>query len=167
MTSLTASGWQLSRFKKRSKMPHPTTSLLYISWTVWARITEFYRHIHADLPYICTEYDVTTYFRSEATAEKTVENAASVFSTLRLRVKGGRGGSGVGPFDSPPIWLPISSPLTHMVYLLLFSSYSAGSKSVSVLAPVRHGYNDDKYCSRRYRFIERQKFLTVLCVTTK
>ena len=34
-------------------------------------------HIHADLPYIITGYDITNYFRSEATAKKTVENAAS------------------------------------------------------------------------------------------
>ena len=32
-------------------MPHPTASLLYISRTVWARITKFYRQIHTDLPY--------------------------------------------------------------------------------------------------------------------
>ena len=28
-------------------------------------------------------------------------------------------------------WVPNSFPLTHMVYLLLFSSYRAGSKSIS------------------------------------
>ena len=50
---------------------------LYISRTVRARTTKFYRHIQAGMAYIGAEYDVTTYFRSEATAKKTVENAAS------------------------------------------------------------------------------------------
>ena len=53
-------------------------------------------------------------------------------------------------------WVPISIELTHMVHLLPFSSYLAASKSVSVRLPVRPGY-DDKYCSRSYRFVERQK----------
>ena len=48
-------------------------AVAYISGTVWPRITKFYRHIHADLSYICTGYDVTNYFRSEATVDKTVE----------------------------------------------------------------------------------------------
>ena len=34
-----------------------------------------------------------------------------------------------------PAWIPISSPLTQMVYLLPFLSYLAGSKSVSVRPP--------------------------------
>ena len=42
----------------------------YISRTVWPRITEFYRHIHADLPNIGTGYDATNCFRSEATENK-------------------------------------------------------------------------------------------------
>ena len=50
-------------------MPNTTASLLYISWTVSDRITKFYRHIHAGLPYICTWYEVTNYFRSETTAK--------------------------------------------------------------------------------------------------
>ena len=45
-------------------------SLLFISWTVWAWIAKFYRHIHADPSSICTGYDVTNYFRSEATTKK-------------------------------------------------------------------------------------------------
>ena len=58
-------------------MPNPTASLLYISRTVSARITKFYRHIQADLAYIGAGYDVTSYFRSETTAKKTVEIADS------------------------------------------------------------------------------------------
>ena len=52
-------------------------------------------------------------------------------------------------------WVPIGSRLTHqnMVYLLPFSSYLAGSKSVP---PVRPGYADKCRC-RCYRFVERQK----------
>ena len=58
-------------------------------------------------------------------------------------------------------WVPISSRLTRMVYLLPFSSYLAGTKSVSVrpsarpparpyVRPhVRPGH-DDKYRSRSY-----------------
>ena len=69
MTSLTISGWQLSKFKERSKMPYTTASLLHISRTIWARITKFYRHIPTDLPYICTGFDVTNNFWSEATAK--------------------------------------------------------------------------------------------------
>ena len=56
--------------QKRSQTPHPTASLLYISRTVRARITYFYRHIQADLLYICTGYDITNYFRSEATVKR-------------------------------------------------------------------------------------------------
>ena len=48
-----------------------------ISRTVSARIAKFCRHIPADLPYICTRYDIINNFRSEDTAEKTSENAAS------------------------------------------------------------------------------------------
>ena len=36
----------------------------------------------------------------------------------------------------PYMWVPISSPLTHMVYLLPFYSYLAGSRSVSASPPV-------------------------------
>ena len=56
--------------KKQSKMPHPTALLLYISRTDWARFTKVYEHIHADLSYIDTGYDITSCFRSEATATK-------------------------------------------------------------------------------------------------
>ena len=38
----------------QSKMERPTASLMYISRTVWARITKCFRHIHTDLPDICT-----------------------------------------------------------------------------------------------------------------
>ena len=41
-----------------------------ITHSVTKRITKFYKHIHADLHYICTGYDVTIYFRPEATAKK-------------------------------------------------------------------------------------------------
>ena len=37
---------------------------------------------------------------------------------------------GTGPSIACP-WVPISSPLTHMVYLLLFFSYLNGPKSIS------------------------------------
>ena len=58
-----------------------------------------------------------------------------------------------------------------MVYLLPFLSYLAGSKSVSARPHVRHGY-DDKYRSRNYSFVERQKYsvlyiLFFLAVTFK
>ena len=69
------------------------------------------------------------------------------FATPRFGVRGDRrwADSVARPLIS------ISSPLTHMIYLLPFLSYSAGPKSVSV----RPGY-DDKYHSRSYRFVERQ-----------
>ena len=46
--------------------------------------------------------------------------------------------------------------MAHMVYLLQFSIYLAGSKNVSARPPVRPGYGDT-YHSRSYYFIERQK----------
>ena len=49
---------EVIEFKKRSKMPPVVASL--------SRITKF----HSDLPYICIEYDVTIYSRSEVTAKK-------------------------------------------------------------------------------------------------
>ena len=49
--------------------------------------------------------------------------------------------------------IPIGSPLIHMIYLLPFSSYLAGSKSVSAPRP-RY---DDKYGSRSHHFVDRQK----------
>ena len=54
-----------------------------------------------------------------------------------------------------PTWVPISSLLTHMAYLLPVLSYLAGSKIVSVHPGVRPGY-DDKYRSRGYSFVVRQ-----------
>ena len=36
----------------------------------------------------------------------------------------------MGPFNSQPM-VPISSPLTHVVHILPFLSYLAGSRSVS------------------------------------
>ena len=42
--------------------------------------------------------------------------------------------------------VPVSFPLTHMVFLLPFWSYLAGSKSVSVRPPARAEI-DDKYRS--------------------
>ena len=51
-------------------MPHPTASLLYISRTVWARITKFYADMHTNMPYICTRCDVTNYLRSEVITKK-------------------------------------------------------------------------------------------------
>ena len=49
---------------------------------------------------------------------------------------GGRG-VGDGPFDSPLDGFLLAPPLTHMVYRLPFSSYFAGSKSVSARPSVR------------------------------
>ena len=46
-------------------MPHLMASLVYISRSVSARITKFYRH----MPYIETGYDITSYLRSEVTAK--------------------------------------------------------------------------------------------------
>ena len=46
-------------------------------------------------------------------------------------------------------WVHISSLLTHMIYPLPFWSYLAGHPHSQP--------SDDKYCSRSYRFIERQK----------
>ena len=60
---------QLSRFKRRSKMSHPTSSPLHILWTVWARIAKLYTHTHADMHCTCTVYDITNCFRSEAAAK--------------------------------------------------------------------------------------------------
>ena len=70
MMSLATSGWRLSKLKGRTKMPNPTDSLLYSSWIAWAKITKVYRPSDANLPYICTGYDVISYFRSEATAKQ-------------------------------------------------------------------------------------------------
>ena len=56
--------------QKLSKLPHSTASLLYISRTVRARITQFYGCNKANLPYIGTGYDVTGYFRSEARVKR-------------------------------------------------------------------------------------------------
>ena len=39
--------------RRGSKMTHPTALLLYISWTLWVKITQFYRHVH-----FCTGYDI-------------------------------------------------------------------------------------------------------------
>ena len=51
-------------------MPHPTASQLYISRTVGAINTKFYRHTQAELSYISTGYEITSCFRSEDTAKK-------------------------------------------------------------------------------------------------
>ena len=71
-------------------------------------------------------------------------------------------GSGMSSFG---ITSPISSPLTHMFYPLPFLSYLAGSKSASARPPVRHRY-DDKFSSRSYHFVERQKYVSasLLCI---
>ena len=45
-------------------------------------------------------------------------------------------GSGTGHSIARPC-VPITSPLTHMVYFLPFTSYSAGSKSVFAAHPTR------------------------------
>ena len=42
----------------------------YISRTLWPRITKFYANLHTRRVYNHTGYDVTNYFRSEATATK-------------------------------------------------------------------------------------------------
>ena len=51
-----------------------------------------------------------------------------------------RGGIGMSSLVARPS-IAISSILTHMVYLLPFISYLAGTKSVSVRPPVRPGYD--------------------------
>ena len=61
MTSLTTSSWQLSKLKN---------SRWFRSWTVWARIAKFYRHIHANMLYICTWYYFTNDFQLEVIAKK-------------------------------------------------------------------------------------------------
>ena len=77
------------------------------------------------------------------------------FSASRFGGLGRRGDRG-WTHSIARTWIPIGSPLTcGLVYLLPFSSYSAGSKTVSVRPPVGLGY-DDKYCPRSYHFIERQ-----------
>ena len=91
-------------------MPTPSASLRRISRTVRATITKFYRHIQTDLHYICAGYDITNYFRPEATAKKTVENAAS---------------DGFGStFSGAAFCLP------HQLVGILFS-YLVGSKNVA------------------------------------
>ena len=96
-----------------------------------------------------------------------------LFCLIRKRVKtrsspqwwSGRSTTSHGVFNLwsliyvPSVWvqcIPINSLLTNMVDLLPFLSYSAGSKSVSVCPSDRPG-NDDKYRSRSYRFVEREK----------
>ena len=72
------------------------------------------------------------------------------------------GNTGISHSIAGP-WVSISSPLAHVVYFLPFCSYLAGSKSVSARPsihpsahpPVQPGY-DSTYCSRSYRFSERQ-----------
>ena len=54
------------------------------------------------------------------------------FSTPKFGGLWGHGGQGRVHSIARP-WVPIGSPLPHMVYLLPFTSYLAGSKSVSVL----------------------------------
>ena len=52
-------------------------------------------------------------------------------------------------------WVPISSPLTHIVYLLPLLVIKQAPKAFPSTRPG----NDDKYRSRRYRF-ERQTSIT-------
>ena len=58
------------------------------------------------------------------------------FSIPRFGGLGGRTGSGWANSIARP-WVPIGSPLTHMVYLLPFLSYLACSKSVSACPSAR------------------------------
>ena len=91
---------------------------------------------------------------------------SKLFQPPVWRIRGERGGWGWAHSVAHP-WVPISSPLTHTVYLLPFLSYLAGSKSVSarppVRPPVRPGY-DDKYRSRSHRFVEWQLINSLLLV---
>ena len=72
--SLETFGQQLSELTKRQKLLLLTA--LGRKLVLLLYITKFYRHIHADLLYICTGDDVTNYFLSEATAKKSSRNAA-------------------------------------------------------------------------------------------
>ena len=73
------------------------------------------------------------------------------FATARFAVRGGRG----WPHSIAQPWAPISSPMTHMVYLLLFFELLSWLQK-RFCPPVQPIYND-KYSSRSYRFVERQK----------
>ena len=60
-------------------------------------------------------------------------NSGMVDKVLRsMAAMGGLGGRGDRAHSIARLWVPISSPLTTMFHLLPFSSYLAGSKSVSV-----------------------------------
>ena len=82
--------------------------------------------------------------------------AQSVVADLRPFGLGYLWGRGWAQSTTRPL-IPISSLLTHILNLLQFLSYLAGSKNVSAGPPVRPGY-DDKYRSRSYIVVERQKF---------
>ena len=72
-----------------------------------------------------------------STSNQLVEILKEDFSTPPPPVLGlgeTYGGQGWAHSTAHP-WVPKSSPLTHMVYLLPSSSYSAGSKSVSTHPP--------------------------------
>ena len=96
---------------------------MYISRTVWARITKCYRHIHTDLPYICTWYDVTNYFRSEVTMKKTSKMPHQTASSEICRERFKRGSpnfvrlSGTSGFINPP---DMTSPATSNRHLSKF-----------------------------------------------
>ena len=57
-------------------------------------------------------------------------------------------------------WVPIISPLTHMVYLIPFFSHLAGSKSVSV-RPTRINHR------RPLHIVTQHMFLVVQCAPTR
>ena len=85
-----------------------------------------------------------------STSNRLAETWKEDFSTPGLGVRGREWAhSIVRP------WVPISSPLTHLVYLLPILSYLAGFKSVCTCPSVRPEY-DDKYRSTSYHFVERQ-----------
>ena len=88
-----------------------------------------------------------------------------IFVDLQLGRGGEKFGSAIGLFYARP-WIPIDSPLTHIVYLLSFQGYLAGSKSVSALPPDNDNYHcraegrkrgNYNYRSIIYYFVERQK----------
>ena len=59
-----------------------------------------------------------------------------------------RGGQGWAHSVARP-WVPITSSLTHMVYLVPFLSYLAGSKSVSARPSDPDTMTNDKYRSTK------------------
>ena len=64
-------------------------------------------------------------------------------------------------------WVPISSPLIHMVSLLPFLSYLADSKSVSVRLPVRPSDPDTTTNTNLRAIASSSGKKTVLCLSAE